>query len=62
MYTKIKIKHEQPIIPIQTNKMLHFLPNYYFFPLKKTTPKTPHKPDTTRVHTNKQKTCNVTLV
>ena len=33
MYTKIKSKHKHPIIPIQTNKMLHFLPKY-FFPLK----------------------------
>ena len=55
MYTKIKTKHEQPIIPIQTNKMLHFLPNYFFRALKKMTPKTPQKPVTTRVHTKKQK-------
>ena len=62
MFTKIKIKHEHPIIPIQRNKMLHFLPNYFFEALKKPTPKTPHKPDTTRVFTNKQKICDVTQV
>ena len=40
MCTKIKSKHEHPIILIQTNKMLHFLPNYFFSALKNDTENT----------------------
>ena len=36
-WVKIKIKHDHPIILIQTNKMLHFLPNYFFCPKKNNT-------------------------
>ncbi|RKU22229.1 hypothetical protein C6503_04490 [Candidatus Poribacteria bacterium] len=79
MYTKIKTKHEHPIIPIcgvleetpqqkpqmrsafRQTKCYTFY-QIIFFALKKLTPKTPQKPDTTWVHTDKQKTCNVTLV